>query len=226
MQKQWITIQTQILDVQTIVDEHKDRLTEQEDIRMVFEQKKKRLERQTDQEKKDVKSIENAVKRMRFDIIKLNTAISDGTAKSESLDNDNKIMETTFVAKLKDLEQQVVTVEQNIENVNAEREIILQEMIEAEREKMLWEKKCQLEKEAQDTLDPNVGAAESRVMKYIFIILLTFLTTRSTFLLLCVTVMINFGSHSHCKNKTGVRFTVWKCVTLRFSGVKISCCVR
>ena len=41
-------------------------------------------------------------------------------------------------------------------------------MIEAEREKMLWEKKCQLEKEAQNTLDPTVGAAESMAMKYVF----------------------------------------------------------
>ena len=73
------------------------------------------------------------------------------------------------MAKLKDMEQSVIKMEEQIENTNAEREQILQEMIEAEREKMLWEKKCQLEKEAQNALDPTVGAAESASMKYILV---------------------------------------------------------
>mmetsp|Transcript_5464 Transcript_5464/g.8118 ORF Transcript_5464/g.8118 Transcript_5464/m.8118 type:complete len:238 (+) Transcript_5464:1-714(+) len=40
-----------------------------------------------------------------------------------------------------------------------------QEIIEAERQVLLWERKITLEKEMQEALDPNVGQAEAAAMK-------------------------------------------------------------
>ena len=46
-----------------------------------------------------------------------------------------------------------------------EKQELLKDIIECERQLLLWEKKIQLEKETQAALDPDVGMAESRAME-------------------------------------------------------------
>ena len=46
-----------------------------------------------------------------------------------------------------------------------EKADILAEIVEAERQILLWERKIQLEKEMQDALDPNIGQHEIVAMK-------------------------------------------------------------
>merc|ERR1711871_1449210 len=46
-----------------------------------------------------------------------------------------------------------------------EKQELLKDIVESERQLLLWEKKIQLEKETQAALDPDVGMAESRAME-------------------------------------------------------------
>jgi len=46
-----------------------------------------------------------------------------------------------------------------------EKADILAEIVEAERQLLLWERKIQLEREMQDALDPNIGQSEIVDMK-------------------------------------------------------------
>merc|ERR1712178_53857 len=74
-------------------------------------------------------------------------------------------METEFVAKLREIEGACVQVESTIESVKQEKADMTADIIEAERQVMLWERKIHLEKEMQHALDPSVGQVESTAMK-------------------------------------------------------------
>ncbi len=50
------------------------------------------------------------------------------------------------------------------QDLEQEKQRILEQIIEAERLIMLWEKKIQVAMETQEALDPNVGASEIKEM--------------------------------------------------------------
>merc|ERR1712100_690237 len=85
--------------------------------------------------------------------------------KQDDLTNTNQNMETEFVRKLKDIEQNCVETENEVDTLKLEKDAMMEEIVEAERQVMLWERKIHLEKEMQEALDPSVGQAETTAMK-------------------------------------------------------------
>ena len=79
--------------------------------------------------------------------------------------NDNFNIENEFKQKLKELENESIKLENSISTLKEEKADILSEIVEAERQILLWERKIQLEKEMQDALDPNIGQSEIVAMK-------------------------------------------------------------
>merc|ERR1719405_262321 len=75
------------------------------------------------------------------------------------------MMETEFVAKLREIEGACVQMESTIESVKQEKNDMTADILEAERQVMLWERKIHLEREMQEALDPAVGQVESTAMK-------------------------------------------------------------
>merc|ERR1719305_184089 len=75
------------------------------------------------------------------------------------------MMEGEFVRKLQEIESNCVEVEQSIQRVKSEKEQATSDILEAERQVMLWERKITLEKEMQEALDPAVGQVESSAMQ-------------------------------------------------------------
>merc|ERR1719450_339069 len=55
--------------------------------------------------------------------------------------------------------------ERQVERVKDDKAQMTQDILEAERQVLLWERKITLEKEMQEALDPNVGQADSAAMK-------------------------------------------------------------
>ena len=79
--------------------------------------------------------------------------------------NDNFNIENEFKQKLKELENESIKLESHISTLKEEKADILAEIVEAERQILLWERKIQLEREMQDALDPNIGQTEIVAMK-------------------------------------------------------------
>ena len=96
---------------------------------------------------------------------KLNDLYYDNTAHQTKLTNDNFNLENEFKQKLKEMENESIKLENQIATLKEEKADILAEIVEAERQILLWERKIQLEKEMQDALDPNIGQSEIVAMK-------------------------------------------------------------
>ena len=79
--------------------------------------------------------------------------------------NENFNLEKEFVQKLKELENESTKLENQIDSLKNEKADILAEIVEAERQILLWERKCTLEKEIQATIDPNIGQREIKAME-------------------------------------------------------------
>ena len=165
IQKDWISNQTKFVSNQ----HHLEKLSQECDTfktkRVILEQKKMRLNQNFDSHEKQIRQLEIALKNLDFDMNKLNDKFSDNLDKQKNLKNENFNLENEFVQKLKELENESIKLENNIESLKEEKADVLAEIVEAERQILLWERKIQLEKEMQDTLDPNIGQSEIVAMK-------------------------------------------------------------
>ena len=83
----------------------------------------------------------------------------------EKLKNDNFNIENEFKQKLKELENESIRLENHISSLKEQKADILAEIVEAERQMLMWERKIQLEKAMQDELDPTIGQTEIVAMK-------------------------------------------------------------
>jgi len=82
-----------------------------------------------------------------------------------NLQDTNFNIEIQFKQKLKELENESFRFENQITQLKEEKADILGEIVEAERQILLWERKITIEKEMQETLDPTIGQKELVAMK-------------------------------------------------------------
>jgi coiled-coil domain-containing protein 40 len=102
---------------------------------------------------------------MHGDVVRLNALIAQNETMSKKLAETNFALEKEFVVELKELESQSVQMEARVAALKDEKAKLLEDILEAERQVLLWEKKIQLEKETQAALDPSVGMAEAAEME-------------------------------------------------------------
>merc|ERR1719408_1202891 len=134
MQKDWIQKQTLLLSVSSETDRLRGHLNDQKNRKMVLEQKRVRIEAQLESQQKEIKELENAMKHLRFDMDRMNGQIVKSDTRSKELSNNNSMMETEFVAKLKEIEAQCLGMEAQVGQVKEEKAAMTQDIIEAERQ--------------------------------------------------------------------------------------------
>ncbi len=96
---------------------------------------------------------------------KLNDFLALFKDKSINLNNQTININSEFIEKLKDLEKESARLEVEIDKLKHQKAMILQETMECERQILIWERKIELEKEMQETLDPSVGQQEITKLK-------------------------------------------------------------
>lgn len=165
MQKAWIQKQTQLLSISTDSDKLWTHLTDQKNRKMVLEQKKVRVEAHFEAQKKEIKELDTAMKHLRFDMDRMSGAVVKHDSKAKDLTNNNQMIETEFVHKLKEIEGQCLSIEGSIDRVKNEKDQMMQDIVECERQVLLWDRKITLEKEMQEALDPNLGQSDAQAMK-------------------------------------------------------------
>lgn len=91
------------------------------------------------------------------DMTRLNSLISSNTDLAAALEDKHFQLEYAVMAELKDQEAIAKQVESSIEECTTNKNELLSEVLETERQIMLWERKLQLDREMQQLLDPTVG---------------------------------------------------------------------
>merc|ERR1719327_1879212 len=138
MQKDWIQKQTQLMAIAGEADKNKSYLNDQKNRKMVLDQKRIRIEGQLAAQVKEIKELDNNMKHLRFDMDRMCGALANHDEKSGVLANSNQIMETEFVQKLKEIEAGCLRTESTIAQVKDAKTQITADIMEAERQVMLW----------------------------------------------------------------------------------------
>ncbi|KAI4902849.1 hypothetical protein NFI96_033844 [Prochilodus magdalenae] len=131
----------------------------------ILQQRKIRTESEIEQEERGLSELERHSKALMLDLQKLNSLLSQNTQQSQELQQSNSLMENTFIHQLKEAERESVEMQLRLERLQEEKERLLNSLVEAERQIMLWEKKTQLVRETRSAVDSEVGKGDIHTMK-------------------------------------------------------------
>merc|ERR1711959_374764 len=87
----------------------------------IAEKSKECSDMQKDWKQKEIRDLENAVKHLRFDMDRMNSALAKHDKNTAELGNSNQMMETEFVAKLREIEGACLQMENTITQVKEEK---------------------------------------------------------------------------------------------------------
>ncbi|XP_041491843.1 coiled-coil domain-containing protein 40 isoform X1 [Microtus oregoni] len=164
-QMNWLRLQQELVQVTHEREEQMVSLDQLKKEMHIMEQKKLRLENKIEQEKKEQKEIHRHMKDLNNDLTKLNMLMDKNRCDSEQLQQSNLVAETEFVRTLKDAERETIQMEEKLTQLREEKTTLLNSLVEAEHQIMLWEKKIQLAKEMRASVDSDTGQTEIRAMK-------------------------------------------------------------
>jgi len=165
LQREWLRDQTMLVHTVSETDIINDASNELRAKSNIMSQKRVRLLQNIHTNEAEVKALRSNIQVMHSDMSRLNDLIGRNGKLHDELVNENFVMEREFVLELKELERDAIGKEAGIASTKAAKNQILDEIVEAERQIMLWEKKIQLEKETQVTLDPTSSSNEAQGME-------------------------------------------------------------
>ena len=165
LQQYWLRQQGDLVKVIRDVSEQSSEVESKKKQSTILLQKKLRMENEIESETNEIKDIERSIRAMQNDMTKLNMLIHKNSHMQTDLQQDNILLENDFIATLKDAELESIHLQASIQSLQEEKERLLNALVEAERQMMLWEKKTQLAKEARNAVDSEVGQGEIHAMR-------------------------------------------------------------
>ncbi|XP_062392091.1 coiled-coil domain-containing protein 40 [Sardina pilchardus] len=132
---------------------------------VILQQRKVRTENEIEQERREQSELEQHMKGLRGDMLKLNSLLSDNGQLRQALEQGNVLMENQFLSRLKEAERDAIEKQMRLEKIQEEKERLLNSLVEAERQIMLWDKKTQLVRETRSAVDSEIGQGDIRTMK-------------------------------------------------------------
>uniref|UniRef100_A0A2K5ENR5 Coiled-coil domain 40 molecular ruler complex subunit n=1 Tax=Aotus nancymaae TaxID=37293 RepID=A0A2K5ENR5_AOTNA len=99
-----------------------------------------------EQEKKEQKEIERHTKDLNNDLKKLNMLMNKSRCDSEELQQNNRVTENELVRSLKASEREILEMQDKLNRLSEEKATLLNQLVEAEHQIMLWRKKCHWQK--------------------------------------------------------------------------------
>ncbi|NXX28501.1 CCD40 protein, partial [Nicator chloris] len=165
LQKYWLNEQKELVKLTREREEQITSLDTFQQQIIIMQQRKLRLENEIQQEIKEQKDVERHMKNMSNDLIKLNTLIKKNNSSVEELQNGKIVTENEFVQSLKAAEKESVEMQERHSQLAEEKERLLNSLVEAEHQILLWEKKIQLAKEMREATDALLEQGEIHDMK-------------------------------------------------------------
>jgi chromosome segregation ATPase len=163
--RDWMKKQTTLVHKSNVLEELNGALLSLQTKKTILEQKKVRLNESYKFYEKEIGGINISLKNLQKDMNKLNDGLADNADRNKVLDNEIFSIESEFVERLKEFEKESVRLEISIDNLREEKAVRLAEIVEAERQILLWERNIELEKEVKSELDPNIGQSELKDLK-------------------------------------------------------------
>lgn len=161
----WLRKQTELVGVASEIDKLLESNNELQARSTILTQQQQRLKKDLNFLGSEVKGAQQSNVDLQKDVSKLNVLISKNHLQESELQNANYSLELSCIEELKDMEKDSVNLQTSINEAKNAKNKMLDEIIEEERQALLWEKKIQLDKETREALDPSVGETEVQNME-------------------------------------------------------------
>ncbi|XP_073444175.1 coiled-coil domain-containing protein 40 isoform X1 [Dendrobates tinctorius] len=165
VQQYWLRLQTEMVRLTKQREEQAASVEMLQRELTILQQRKVRTENDIEQEKNEQKDTEHHMKSLKNDMLRLNMLLSKKATSKEHLLQHNHLMESEFMRSLREAEKESIEMQENLDNVQEEKERLLHSLVETEHQIMLWEKKIQLAKEMRNAVDSETGQGEIKAMK-------------------------------------------------------------
>jgi chromosome segregation ATPase len=165
LKQEWLKSQTQLVHAAAEADEILERTVELRARSSILSQKKTRLLQEIGINTAEVKRLGGNIQTMHADMSRINGLINRNSSQAMELANTASLLERDFTQELKELEAESMQMEAKLLALKETKAAILDNILETERQIMLWEKKIQLERETQAALDPEEGKGEVQAME-------------------------------------------------------------
>jgi len=165
LQQYWLRQQNELVRMIKDVANESSEIESLKKQSTILLQKKLRIEGEINSQKSSMTDIERSISSMQHDMTKLNILIHKNKGKQETLSQENMLRENEFMESLKESELNSIRTQNNINSLKEEKKRLLNALVEAERQIMLWEKKTQLAREARNAVDSEIGQGEIHAMK-------------------------------------------------------------
>ena len=165
LERAWLKNQTEMVTISAQCDQASEENNEQQARLTILTQQQLRLKRDSVELENKLKVAHQLNVDYQKDVSKLNALISNNHDSETELQAANFILEMDCVEELKDAERDCVTLQASISETKTAKATLMDEIMEMERQGLLWEKKIQLDKETRMQLDPSVGQKETENME-------------------------------------------------------------
>ncbi|NXG63176.1 CCD40 protein, partial [Hemiprocne comata] len=165
LQKYWLNLQKELVKLTQEQEEQVASLDMLKKQITIMQQKKLRTDNEIQQETKEQKEVECHMRNMSNDLIMLNVLINENNSSFEELQHGSRITENEFLRTLKAAEKESIEMQERHSQLAEEKERLLNSLLEAEHQIMLWEKKIQLTKEMCAVVDSETGQGEIQAMR-------------------------------------------------------------
>ena len=164
-QQMWLQRQSELVRINKLAQQQQEETEHVNSKFAVLSQKKFRISREIESNEKELVKLQRNFAALQRDVVKLDTLISENRGVQTDLANSNVLMETEFLRKLKDEELVSIKTQTTVEEVIDEKKRMLDDVVDAERQVLQWEKKIQLAEEIKAAIVDPDGEGETAAMK-------------------------------------------------------------
>lgn len=165
MERSWLRFQTELVGIASECDKSSEESNELQARVTILTQQQLRLGKDLRELKSNVIVAIKTNVDYQKDISKLNSLISSNHDQETELQAQNFILEMDCMDELKDAERDCIALQAAINETKTAKSTLIDEIMEMERQGLLWEKKIQLDKETRIALDPSIGQQETENME-------------------------------------------------------------
>jgi len=164
-QQEWLHRQSELVAIQKAAQTQAENTEHVNSKITVLSQKKFRISRDIEQNERELIALQRNYAALQRDVVKLDTLISENKGVQENLSNNNVLMESEFLRKLKEEELFSIQTQAEVHSVTDDKARILAEVVDAERQILQWEKKIQLAEEIKAAIFDPDGEGETDAMR-------------------------------------------------------------
>lgn len=165
LKQMWLRDESELVRITKEKQEQSSNVNNMKKKLTILVQKKLRMENDINRQETDTTEIERSIRTMQNDMVKLNMLLHRENGIEQNLQQSNILVENDFTTSLREAEKGSIQMQENLNSLKEEKERLLNSLVEAERQIMLWEKKTQLARETKAAVDSEAGQGEIREMK-------------------------------------------------------------